>query len=106
MVKRHPDVKFLMYADDGIMLSNNISSIENVLTDFKLPYAGIIFSDKLKKNGLPSCGYLSGNVIEFLNATVDFGNSMVSTERGSVSFDEPIGKFMKILWSDYNKVVD
>lgn len=61
-----------MYADDGIMLSDDKNAIDEVIKDFKLPIAGIYFSPKLKTDGRPSCGYVTSNTVTFLNAEINF----------------------------------
>ena len=105
MVKRHPKVKFLMYADDGIMLSDDRKAIEDVLRDYKLPYAGIFFSNKIRKDGSPASGYVESDIIHFLGAEIDFFEGIISTEKGSCYFESPLRYLMKILWSNYGDTV-
>ena len=105
MVKRHPNVKFIMYADDGIMLSNNREHIDAVVNDFKLPIAGIYFSNKQRKDGSLASGYFDRNLLNFLGAVINFSNETITTEKGQCNFNDSLGDFMKILWSDYNKDV-
>lgn len=105
MVKRHPKVKFLMYADDGIMLADEKEDIERVLQDHLLYHAGIIFSDKVKKEtGLPSSRYVYEKEVSFLNANINLETGIVTTAKGSCHVYASIRDLMKILWSDYNIV--
>lgn len=86
-----------MYADDGIMLSDDRKAIEDVLRDYKLPYAGIFFSNKIRKDGSPASGYVESDIIHFLGAEIDFFEGIISTEKGSCYFESPLRYLMKIL---------
>lgn len=86
-----------MYADDGIMLSNNREHIEAVVNDFKLPIAGIYFSNKQRKDGTLASGYFDRNLLNFLGAVINFSDETITTEKGQCNFNDSLGDFMKIL---------
>lgn len=95
-----------MYADDGVMMSNDVRKIEKVLADFKLPIAGIYFSKKIRKDGSRACQFVRTNYIDFVGAKLDFNTNMIHSEKGSCSMNDDLRVIMKTIWSDYNKVVE
>jgi len=86
-----------MYADDGIMFADDRADIRKVLYDNGVYLSGIVFSNKLKKDGKPASAFLETDIINFLGTKLDVSTGMVSSPKGSCSiFDNP-DKITKIL---------
>jgi hypothetical protein len=97
MIKKHPDVQFSMYADDGIMFADNFESIERVVHDPILPVAGIYFSDKLKKDGSPACGFIDSETIEFLGSSLDIRSGVLTSDKGQCHISNDSDVIMKFV---------
>jgi hypothetical protein len=61
---RNVNGKLLMYADDGLLFTNNLLDTKELRNE-EAHNNGIIIADKLKKSGKPSSGLVKG-VLEFL----------------------------------------
>jgi hypothetical protein len=59
---RNVNGKLLMYADDGLLFTNDMNDIRELRNE-EANNNGIIIADKLKKDGKPSSGF----VMEILN---------------------------------------
>lgn len=101
LAKRFTQCKFVMYADDGVILANKKSDILKVVDDIVLPRLGIKFSSKLKKNGSPSCGFINSDVITFLGSQLNITTGILSSEKGSIHINSDIRLISKIIWNDY-----
>jgi len=78
-----------MFADDGIMYANDPEDIVKVLKDRKLKQVGIVFSQKIKKDGTPATAFIENEEVEFLGAKLDFKTGMVSSEKGKCHYTSP-----------------
>lgn len=56
--------QLVMYADDGILFTNDMYDIRKIRTDEAINN-GIVIADKLKKDGTPSSGFIT-DIIHFL----------------------------------------
>jgi retron-type reverse transcriptase len=56
--------QLVMYADDGILFTNNMNDIRELRTDEAINN-GIVIADKLKKDGTPSSGFIR-DIVKFL----------------------------------------
>jgi len=64
-----------MYADDGILLTNNFHDSTSLEND-EAVNNGIIISDKLKKDGSPSRGIVT-EVLKFLGHEFNLNNQTI-----------------------------
>jgi len=86
-----------MYADDGIMFADDRADIRRVLFDNGVYLSGIVFSNKLKKDGKPASAFLETDVINFLGAKLDVATGRVSSLVGSCSIFDSTDKISKFI---------
>jgi len=87
LCRRHPEISFTLFADDGIMFAPRKELIERVLGDHFLKQVGIVFSTKTRPDGSPASGYLTGNEVNFLGSTINLETRMIHSPKGIISLD-------------------
>ena len=81
MVKRVgiDETKLVMYADDGLVICKSRSELESIIKKLNSPAmqgAGILMTDKVKKDGRPACGLVTGE-LKFLGMTYNLKDETV-----------------------------
>jgi hypothetical protein len=102
LVSRYPQVRISLFADDGVMFSNDEKIFKAILTDPFLKMVGIVFSDKVKSDGQPSTGFIKGNIIKFVGCELNMDSGMITSPKGSVHADSPLDIINKVIWSNYS----
>jgi hypothetical protein len=97
LVSRYPQVRISLFADDGIIFSDDKSIFEKIRTDPFLKMVGIVFSDKLRSDGTPATGLIDGKIIKFVGCELDLNTGIISSEKGSLHADSPIDDINKII---------
>jgi len=91
----------LMYADDGVLLTDDLETIERFKTSSLLKRMGIILSEKNKPDGSKACKIITDDKIDFLGTTIDFRLNRISSPKGEVNLFSPLKILNKVLWNDY-----
>ena len=101
LVHRYPNITFTLFADDGIMFADNKEDIERVLSDPALKMIGIVFSNKLKKDGTPSSKFIETDTVEFVGCNLNLRSGMVTSEKGTIHIDDK--NLSKVIWNGYTE---
>jgi len=91
----------LMYADDGVLLTDDLETIERFKKSSLLKRMGIILSEKTKPDGSKACKIITDDKIDFLGTTIDFRLNRISSPKGEVNLFSPLKILNKVLWNDY-----
>jgi len=101
-VDRYPNVRFTLFADDGIIFSNSQKEIEQIRKDPFLNMIGVIFSEKLKSDGTPATGYISGDKINLVGVELNVKTGMIQSPKGHADVKLSIEDLQKRLWNGYS----
>jgi len=71
----------LLYADDGILFTNNIRNLKKLSDNEFLKEYGIIISEKKKKDGSPSFGLIRGENIGFVGSVLNVRTGIISSKK-------------------------
>jgi hypothetical protein len=91
----------VLYADDGVLLTNEVKDIERIIKSPLLRRMGIILSEKLKKDGSASSKLIVTNELDFVGSSLDFNNMTISSPKGSCSLNCSASDISKVVWNDY-----
>jgi len=93
----------VMFADDGILFSNNIEDITKFKDDPILKRVGIKLSNKVI-DGKPSTGLINNQVIRdlvFVGCRLNIDEGMIYSPKGNCKIQESIFQISKIIWNGY-----
>lgn len=87
----------VLYADDGILLTNEVKDIERIIKSPLLRRMGIILSEKLKKDGSASSKLIVDNELDFVGSHLNFNSMTISSPRGSCSLNCTVSEISKVV---------
>ena len=94
-----------LYADDGILFSNEKEELKRFQEEENLKRQGIILSKKEKKaTGKPATGMIEGEEIHFAGMKLNTKTGNLSSERGEIHISKPTREIHKALNVPYGIV--
>jgi len=91
----------VLYADDGVLLTNDLKDIETLKNSTLLKRVGIKLSEKKKKDGTASCKLITNDILEFVGSKIDFINMTISSKKGEISLFASPNDISKVIWNEY-----